>query len=148
VLAGMRLEVACTFADEERLQAIENDRDQNSMPARWLHNIVVLGVFVHTDLVGGEVHHEDRYGSVRDRASCLGEPAVADFEVVVATALDLDLAVLGLDDTHLVCLLHLTCSQVVVKDIPRLAAVEEEIAAFHLACLTLESSLCVYEADS
>lgn len=85
---------------------------------------------------------------MRDRASYLGELAVADCEVEVVTALDLALVVLGLDDTHLECLLHLTCSWVVVKDIRRLAAAVEATAAFHLACSILESSSCVFEAGS
>lgn len=142
----MCLEAASTFVDGEHLQAIENDMDQSSMLDHSLRNNVVPGASVHTDLV--EAAHEDQYGSVLHKVSCLGELAVADCEVAVVTALDLDRAVLGLDDTHLVYLLHWSCSQVVVKDIRHLAAAEEEIAAFHHACSTLERSLYAYEADS
>lgn len=98
MLAGMCLGTAYTFVDGDRLQVIENDRDQSSMQGHLLRNNVVLGAFVHIDPV--EAAHEDRYGSVWDKASSLTGPAVADCEAAVATALDLDLTVLGLDDTH------------------------------------------------
>lgn len=117
----------CTSVDEEHWQETENGMDQSLVLDHLLHNIEVPVVFVHTGRVEGA--HEDRFDLVPDRVFYLVEPVVADSEAVVATALDLDPAVLDLDNTHLTCFPHLAYFQ--VKDTRHLAAAEEAVSACH-----------------
>lgn len=111
VLVGRYLEEVSTSAGEEHSQVIVIDMDPSLIPDHLLHNIEVQVAVVHIDLV--EEAHEDRYDLGLDKAFYQREPAVADIEAEVATALDFDLVVLVPDDTHLAYLCHSACSQVV-----------------------------------
>lgn len=143
----MYSEEASTSVDEERLRVIANGRDPN-LVLDHLYSIVVQVAVVHIDLaLVGEVL-EDRYDSVKDKVSYLGELAVADIEAAVAIEPDLDLVAFVLDDTHLAYLPHSAYSQVEVKGIRHPAAVEVVIVAFPLTSQKLVNSSSAYEADS
>lgn len=133
--------------DEEHLRVIANGKGL-SLVQDHLNSIAVQEAVVHIDpaLVGEAL--EDRYGLVRDKASYLGEPAVADIEAAAATELDQDLAVLVLDDTHLAYLPHSAYFQVEVKGIRHPAAVEVVIFAFLPTCPILVNSSSAYGVDS